>query len=111
MNKDYGRTWFLFVVVLNACAAISALLRIAYPCWKYFPTTVFAVAAAAAISWIQARRFNDLSTSYSLAAHEIAIIQSRAKIFMDEEEFSRFVNDTENAFSREHTQWIARKNS
>jgi hypothetical protein len=28
---------------------------------------------------------------------------------MNEDEFSVFVGDAENAFSREHTQWVARK--
>jgi len=86
-------------------------LRIAYPEWKYFPTAVFAVAAVSVVSWMQAKRFFELSTSYSLATHEISIIRTQVDSISTEKEFSNFVNDTENAFSREHTQWVARRDT
>jgi len=99
------------MVVLQALAIVCLLLRIAYPEWKYFPTAVFAVAAVSVVSWMQAKRFFELSTSYSLATHEISIIRTQVDSISTEKEFSNFVNDTENAFSREHTQWVARRDT
>ena len=58
---------------------------------------------------MQAKKFSELAASYTLAAHEINIIKSLSLEEMTEEEFSIFVGDAENAFSREHTQWVARK--
>lgn len=69
----------------------------------------FIAAAASILTWIQAKRFSELAASYTLAAHEINIIKSQALDEMNEDEFSVFVGDAENAFSREHTQWVARK--
>ena len=55
-------------------------------------------------------RFSELAASYALAAHEIGIIREQANA-VSEAQFSTFVADTENAFSREHTQWVARKDA
>ena len=63
------------------------------------------------LSWIQAKRFQELAASYALAAHEISIIRQQSSGPMDDRAFSRFVGDAENAFSREHTQWVARQDS
>jgi ribosomal protein S18 len=61
------------------------------------------------VGWTQIKRFAELSISYSLAAYEIGIVKTKANEVSDEETLSEFVNDAEQAFSREHTQWTARK--
>ncbi|MCX5890117.1 MAG: DUF4231 domain-containing protein [Deltaproteobacteria bacterium] len=109
INKKQNRKYFILLVAVNIMAVVCVILRVAFPSWKYLPTQVFAVGAASIVSWLQAKRFGDLSTSYSLAAHEISIISALADDTKTEEDFSRFVSDTENAFSREHTQWVARR--
>jgi len=45
----------------------------------------------------------------SLTAHEIGLLQTRLGTIDSEEKFSAFVNEAERAFSREHTQWVARQ--
>jgi hypothetical protein len=110
-NKNKAKKWFIALVVFNGLAIACALVRIALPKWIYLPTDVFAVAAASIVSWSQAKRFNELSTSYSLTAHEITIIHAQLDGVSNEDQLSNFVNDTENAFSREHTQWQARRDT
>ncbi|MCV5767721.1 hypothetical protein OFN22_29990 [Escherichia coli] len=39
----------------------------------------------------------------------MGLVKEEAKQPNTDEEFSVFVGDAENAFSREHTQWVARK--
>ena len=58
---------------------------------------------------MQAKRYSELAASYALTAHEISLIREQALNPSTEEEFSKFVSDAENAFSREHTQWSARR--
>ena len=53
----------------------------------------------------------ELAASYALAAHEIGLIRQQSLLPSTDDEFSLFVGDAENAFSREHTQWIARKDT
>ncbi|NKC17160.1 MAG: SLATT domain-containing protein [Gammaproteobacteria bacterium] len=60
-------------------------------------------------TWLQAKKHNELNSSYSLAIHEIGIIKGKAEFVETEEQFSDFVMSSENAFSKEHTQWVARK--
>ena len=60
---------------------------------------------------MQAKRFSELAASYALAAHEISLIADQALTPATAYDFSVFVGDAENAFSREHTQWVARKDS
>lgn len=109
INRKENRRYFILLVVVNTMAVVCVLLRIGFPSWKYLPTQILAVCAASTVSWLQAKRFGELSTSYTLAANEIAIISVLADETQTEEDFSRFVSDTENAFSREHTQWVARR--
>lgn len=104
-----AKRFFGAVVTLNILALLFAILRIRFPETPYWPTDVFVTLSASVLSWIQARRFSELSASYNLAAHEIALIRDGATAPSNEDSFSRFVSDTENAFSREHTQWVARK--
>lgn len=108
-NRRNQRKYFSFLVALNAVALILALVKIWMPDISYWPTDVFIAAAAGVLSWTQAKRYSDLATSYALAANEIGFIREQADSFSTEREFSAFVGDAENAFSREHTQWVARK--
>ncbi len=52
-----------------------------------------------------------LASAYSLTAHEIGIIESRLATDASENEWSGLVNEAELAFSREHTQWVARQDT
>jgi hypothetical protein len=108
-NTTDARKWFWVLVLLQIGAITFVLLRIAFPEWKTWPTEMFVVAAASTLGWIQVKRFRELSAAYALTAHEIGLADAELENISDEREFSRFVGDTENAFSREHTQWVARK--
>lgn len=69
---------------------------------------VLVVIASSMLGWVQIRKFNELVSSYTLTSHEIGIIQHKSQEVECEEGFSSFVNESELAFSREHTQWVAR---
>ena len=49
--------------------------------------------------------------SYNLTAHEIGIIRANSDSVETEKDLSNFVNEAELAFSREHTQWVARRDA
>ncbi len=108
-NSKSRTNWFILMIGLQTFAVIFVLCRIAWPEFKYWPPEVLAVASGGILTWIHVKKFQDLSSAYSLAAYEISIIKAGATNINTEEDLSNFVLDTENAFSREHTQWIARK--
>lgn len=111
INRRQFVSWIIFCVAVQGIAIILALLRAHYfETWTIWPAEPLLVIASAAIGWIQIKKFNELASAYSLTAHEIGIIQTRIGDVTSEEAFSDFVNEAERAFSREHTQWVARQN-
>ncbi len=108
-NRRMSNGFFWLLIVINGSAVISAILKVAHPDALFWPTDVLVAAAASILSWMQAKRFSELAASYSLTSHEISLIKERALLPGSDAAFSAFVGDAENAFSREHTQWVARK--
>ncbi len=85
------------------------ILRIFNPETPFIPVDVLAIVASGLISWTEIKRYDELASAYGLTAHEIGIIKGRYKSVLSFEHLSDFVSDAENAFSREHTQWAARR--
>lgn len=108
-NQRMSDRWFWSITIIQILAIICSLVRIGKLTWNLLPTGILATVVTAALSWMQIKRFQDLSSSYNLTAHEIGFIKTDLESITDEQSFSRFVGDSENAFSREHTQWQARK--
>jgi hypothetical protein len=108
-NKRRAKQWFIVSVILHAVAVALLLWRITDPALS-LPIEVIATGASAVLTWLQSKKHNELNSSYSLAAHEIVIIKSEAESVDSEVMLSNFVVNSESAFSREHTQWSARKN-
>lgn len=109
---------YTFVVVVTyVTALLLALTRIRFPAVDGWPTGVAITAAVAVKSWMQAKRFSELAASYSQTGADIhhlkEVMQADARHgrLATEDAFSRFVGDAENAFSREHTQWLARRDN
>lgn len=107
-NKRRGAVWFWITVSLHSCAIILLLCNIQHPTLK-LPIEVIAVGASSVLTWLQAKKHNELSSSYSLTAHEIILIRAETVSIDNDSDFSDFIINCENAFSREHTQWYARK--
>lgn len=108
-NKHKSKFWFWSTVGLHAVAIILLLYNIYDPKLK-LPIEVIAVVASSVLTWLQSKKHNELSSSYSLTAHEIVLIKSETTRIETESDFSDYIMNCENAFSREHTQWFARKN-
>ncbi|ENA1795677.1 DUF4231 domain-containing protein [Flavobacterium psychrophilum] len=108
-NKSKAEFWFWTTVVLHTSAIILLLYNIYEPALK-LPIELIAVAASSVFTWLQSKKHNELSSSYSLTAHEIVLIKSEITRIETDAEFSEYIMNCENAFSREHTQWFARKN-
>jgi hypothetical protein len=110
INKVASRRWVAVSVLVYAAALALVFFRIVYPENKILPIEPLIVVASSIIGWVQVKKFNELASAYTLTAHEIGILQSKCKESDTEEAFSEFVAEAELAFSREHTQWVARQN-
>lgn len=110
-NRNAARAWIVACIATYACAVAILTLRPLFPDWEVWPYEPLIVVASSIIGWMQIKKFNELVSAYTLTAHEIGIVQGRLEEADLEDEFSEFVNEAELAFSREHTQWVARQNA
>jgi hypothetical protein len=60
---------------------------------------------------VQTKKYKELEKSYALTSHEINFIATQKDDIKSDDLLSEYVDNSENAFSREHTQWIARKDT
>ena len=108
-NRNASTKFFWLTIAAYGIAIVFLMVRIAQPDISFLPIDVLAIIASGFIGWTEIRRFDELASAYGLTAHEVGIIKSRYKSVTSIEHFSNFVSDAENAFSREHTQWAARR--
>lgn len=109
LNRRASKAWMFASVVAYGIAILISLVRITEPAFAYWPVEPVIVVASSILGWVQIKKFNELASSYTLTAHEIGIIQGKISDISSEDDFSKFVVDAEQAFSREHTQWVARQ--
>lgn len=107
-NKRRAQQWFWVSVLLHGTAIAMLLYRIKDPSFS-LPVEVIATGAGAALTWLQAKKHNELNSAYALTAHEIVLIKGESDSVHNEKQLSEYVVNSEAAFSREHTQWVARK--
>ena len=108
-NRAASASFFYWTCGAYAIAIALLLVRIGMPDAPYLPIEVFAVVASSFIGWKQIKRFDELASAYGLTAHELGIVKSGYESVGDPDYLASFVSDAENAFSREHTQWAARR--
>lgn len=108
-NKRYQNIWFTLLVLFQAGAGLAAVLLTINPTIPWRATAVFSTLASATVAWGQVKRFQELAQAYSFAAQELSLISARAPHVGTREELARFVNDSETAISREHSTWVARR--
>lgn len=108
-NKWQKRNWYGILIGLNVMALLFVLIRIGWPAFQYLPVEILVVLSGACLTWIQLKKYQELTSAYSLTTHEIGTIRGEIEEVNSEEMFSDFVNNSENAFSREHTQWLAKR--
>lgn len=108
-NRKNSTKYLFFTVVAYTVAIVFLLLRIANPETSFLPVDILAIIASGLIGWTDIKRYDELASAYGLTAHEIGIIRSRFQSVMTPQHLASFVKDAENAFSREHTQWAARR--
>lgn len=110
-NKRALYFWIGATIVLYVIAAVALnaeQLGLPLATLAFDPMIVLVTSA---LGWLQMKRHGELMASYNLTAHEIGIIKGNADAVTSEEQFSDFINEAELAFSREHTQWVARRDA
>jgi hypothetical protein len=105
-NEKRATGWMIGLGVGEAIALVGAVLMAA----NVIDIDVLGLAAAmvaAGAAWIQTKQYQNLASAYAVASQELSDISSRAGRAMTEAEWANFVDQSEEAISREHTMWRA----
>ena len=108
-SRRVGNIWFAGILVAQALMLFACYAMIQ---WPEIPVNVIGVLSALSaglVAWNQLRRHQELANTYGLAAEELSVIAELSEHIINEAAFSQFVLDAENAISREHTLWKARR--
>ena len=100
-------TWFqVGLVAIELAAFAMAILTAAYG----LSVSVYSILAAfamAGVGWLQIKQHRSMANAYSLASHDLAAINSTIDSVHGEDAWEEFVDQAEDAISREHTLWLA----
>ena len=101
--------WFWGVLALQTLAVTTAVLVAVFGPLRVDLVAILVTFAAIGIAWDQGRRNEELSRTYALAAQELSALESLAPRKDIKQTFSQYVSEVEDAISREHTLWCARR--
>lgn len=110
-NRRRARLWFGIAIVLQAIGLVLAALK-AFDVVDVDLLGIIATAAASASAWLQTRDHQNLAESYAVTSRDLSLVLTKAELLLKdatEEVWRRFVEDAEQAISREHTLWLARR--
>jgi len=108
-NREQADNWLYVVLGIQVVALAIAILRILISGVPLNPVSILMTVASGALAWTQAKRHEDLTEPYALAAQELRELAALAHDISDAETFEKLVLDVEEAISREHTMWRARR--
>jgi len=110
INRKSAFKMYLGTLVSQALAIIFAFTIIFLQGSVIKFTGIFTTLATAFMAWTQMKRHEELAQSYGLATQELNFIFEQSLGVKTEKELSAFIINSENAISRKHTMWLARKN-
>lgn len=108
-NKNKYEFWFWGVIVAQVLSIISIIFLIIYPDFQFNFVGFLTTLSASFLSWLQVKKYQENKEAYTTALSELKMIETLSENIDSEEKFARFVLDSENAMSREHTIWLAQK--
>lgn len=108
-NRESENAYFILILIGQFLAFVAAILLVEHPESKVKLTGFFVSLTSALIAWLQLKQHKELAQSYAVTELDLALVQEQAQHVASNRELSDFVGDAENAISREHTLWAARR--
>ena len=105
-NKTQARRWLILMIAVEFAGFVGAILKASNVLSIDLLGFASAVVAASA-AWMEMRQHNNLATAYSVAARELSAAHEQGRRIENEQSWSAFVANAEEAISREHTMWAA----
>lgn len=101
--------WFWSALLLQVLAVVVAVAQTATGGLGINLVPFIATCGAAIAAWNQTKHHDELAQSYWLAAQELGALEAVSESVKAESDFAQLVEQTEEAISREHTLWCARR--
>lgn len=108
-NSEKYNLWFWCVIISQAISLISIVFLIVNPDFNWNFVGLLTTVSASALSWLQLKQHQELKQAYTTATQELNFIATLTDQLTTDDSFSKFVLDSENAVSREHTLWLAQR--
>lgn len=106
-NAKWAMGWALAGIASTALALIVGILC-AINDWSFDAVGVFSALTASIAAWLGLKQHQILARSYAVASNELGLIEARINdTDWHEPAWEAFVNEAEEAISREHTSWRA----
>lgn len=109
-NRTFAAVWFWTISAIQAIALILAIINAATGSWSINVVSIIMTLAASFVAWTQVKRHDELIQPYGLATQELSALESLQSHVSEPKKFQEFVTQVEEAISREHTMWCARRN-
>lgn len=107
-NRNYARFFSSLIIIFQLAAAVYLIFFIdTYKEFKLPEIMIFL--ATSLIAVLEMNKHKELHQSYFVTQSELNIIKSKFHTVTDDLELDEFVNEAEQAISREHTMWLARR--
>jgi SMODS and SLOG-associating 2TM effector domain 1/SMODS and SLOG-associating 2TM effector domain 3 len=108
-NLEKYNFWFWCVLIAQFLSIICIVILLVNPEYNWNFVGVLTTISASALSWLQLKQHQELKQAYTTATQELNFIVTLKDQLTSEDSFSKFVLDSENAVSREHTLWLAQR--
>lgn len=109
-DERLARMWMTSMIAVEMSGVVLGLLRAT----GILDVDLLGLAATIAIAmaaWMQAKQHQAQARAYFVAAQELAAIHSEMRAETNEEEWASFVDQAEEAISREHVLWRASRST
>jgi hypothetical protein len=105
-NERRATQWSLVLTGLEALGLLGAVLK-ATGAVRFDLLGLASALVGAGAAWVQTKQHQNLASAYEVASQELAVIGAQGDWASDEPAWAHFVDQAEEAISREHTTWRA----
>jgi hypothetical protein len=105
-NERRATQWSLVLTGLEALGLGGAVLK-AMGTFGFDLLGLASALVGAGAAWVQTKQHQNLASAYEVASQELAVIGAHGDWASDEPAWAHFVDQAEEAISREHTTWRA----
>lgn len=105
-NDDRARLLRIVALVLEGVGVVAGIITVVGAVTADLLGLV-AAAIATVAAWMQTKQHETLARAYSVTAQELAAVRTDWEANRTDEEWATFVDQAEEAISREHTLWRA----